>query len=67
MEIPVFNANTVDPDQTPGTVAADLGLHCLQITILYHFTVLYIDEKGRPWSNYADAKAHPYLYCSYIA
>ena len=48
MEIPVFNANSVDPDQTPGTVAADLGLHCLQITILYHFTVLYIDEKGRP-------------------
>ena len=27
-EIPVFNANSVDPDQAPSSVASDLGLHC---------------------------------------
>ena len=31
IEIPVYNANSVDPDQTPQSVASDLGLHCLQI------------------------------------
>ena len=34
MEIPVFNANSVDPDQTPRSAASDLGLHCLPITLL---------------------------------
>ena len=29
IEIPVFNANSVDPDQTPRCAASDLGLHCL--------------------------------------
>ena len=28
-------ANNVDPDQTPHSVASDLGLHCLPITILW--------------------------------
>ena len=28
-ELPVCNANSVDPDQTPRSVASDLGLHCL--------------------------------------
>ena len=27
IEIPVFNANSVDPDQTPRSVASDLGVH----------------------------------------
>ena len=27
-------ANSGDPDQTPRSVASDLGLHCLPITIL---------------------------------
>ena len=27
-------ANSGDPDQTPGSVASDLGLHCLPITLL---------------------------------
>ena len=30
--IPVFNANSVDPDQTPRSVASDLGLHCLPMS-----------------------------------
>ena len=29
VEIPVFNANSVDPDQT--SVVSDLGLYCLQM------------------------------------
>ena len=28
IEIFVFNANGVDPDQTPHSAASDLGLHC---------------------------------------
>ena len=27
-------ANSEDPDQTPRSVASDLGLHCLPITLL---------------------------------
>ena len=34
IEIPVFNANCVDLDQTPHYAASDLGLHCLPITPL---------------------------------
>ena len=33
--IPILNANSVDPDQTPLPVASDLGLHYLQIFILW--------------------------------
>ena len=33
IEIPVFNANSVDPDQAPQSAASDLGLHYLQITL----------------------------------
>ena len=31
MKIPVFNANSIDPDQTPRSVASALGLHCLSM------------------------------------
>ena len=34
VEILVFNANSVDPDQTPRSVASYLGLRCLPITLL---------------------------------
>ena len=34
IEIPVFNANSVDPDQTPHSAASYRGLHCLPITLL---------------------------------
>ena len=30
----VLFANSGDPDQTPLSAVADLGLHCLQITLL---------------------------------
>ena len=29
IEMSLFNANSVDPDQMPHYVASDLGLHCL--------------------------------------
>ena len=35
MEMHVFNANSVDPDQTPLSAASDLGLYCLQISHLW--------------------------------
>ena len=34
LEIPVYNANSVDPDQMPHVAATDLGLHCLPITLM---------------------------------
>ena len=34
IEIPVFNANNVDHDQTPRSVAFDLGLHYLPVAFL---------------------------------
>ena len=30
IEIPIFNANSVDPDQTPRSAASDLCLHVCQ-------------------------------------
>ena len=30
IEISIFNANSVDPDQMPCSVVSDLGIHCLQ-------------------------------------
>ena len=35
IEIPVFNPNSVDPDQTPRSAASDQDLHCLSISIIY--------------------------------
>ena len=34
IQIPVLNANSIDPDQTPRSAASDLDLHCFQITLL---------------------------------
>ena len=35
MEIPIFNANNVDPDQTPRSAASDLGLNCLPMLFFF--------------------------------
>ena len=35
IEIPVLNANSVDPDQTPHSATSDLGLHCLPMSLLW--------------------------------
>ena len=34
-EIPALNENSVDPDQTPCSVASDLILHCFQRSHLW--------------------------------
>ena len=33
-EIPVLNANSIYPDQTPHYAASDLGIHCLPMSLL---------------------------------
>ena len=35
IEIPVFNANRVDPDQMLHSAVSDLGLHCLSMSLLW--------------------------------
>ena len=35
IKMPVLNANSVDPDQTPRFVASDQGLHCLPMSLLW--------------------------------
>ena len=35
IEIPVLNANCLDPDQTPRSAASDLGLDCLPMSHLW--------------------------------
>ena len=34
-EIPIFNANSVDPDQTPRSAASDQGLRTLFANVLF--------------------------------
>ena len=35
IEIAVLNTTSVDPAQTPNSAASDLGLHCLQMSLLW--------------------------------
>ena len=35
-------ANSGEPDQTPHSVASDLGLHCLPITLLRVFRLQWV-------------------------
>ena len=35
IEIPVFNAKSLDPDQTPRSAASYLCLHCLPMSLLW--------------------------------
>ena len=45
IEIPEFKANSVDPDQTPRSVASVLGLHCLPMSLLWN--TIGINELSR--------------------
>ena len=40
IEFSVFNANSVDPDQTPRSAAPDLGLHCLPLSVFVTLTCI---------------------------
>ena len=37
-----FNANSVDPDQTPQHAASDLGLDCLRMSLLWDARVKWV-------------------------
>ena len=39
----VFNANSVDPAQTLRSVASDLGLHCLSMSLLWNASHKWVD------------------------
>ena len=43
-EIPVLNANSVDPDQTPRSAASDLGLHCLPMSRLWDARLKWVNS-----------------------
>ena len=47
-------ANSGDPDQMPHSVASDLGLHCLPITLLWVSRLQWVN---RPWHS----MGFPYL------
>ena len=38
IEVPIFNANNVDTDQMPRSVASVLGLHCF-LNVLFYVTL----------------------------
>ena len=42
VEIPVFNVNSIDPDQTPLSAASDLGLHSLQMPLLRYARHIWV-------------------------
>ena len=41
-EIPVFNANNVEPDQLLHSVGSDLGLHGLPVSLLWDAGLKYV-------------------------
>ena len=45
MEISEFNANSVDPDQTPRSAASNLGLHCLPMSLLWHIRLKWVKKR----------------------
>ena len=42
IEIPVFNTNSVDPDQRLHSVASDLDLHCLPVSFFWNARHKYV-------------------------
>ena len=42
IEIPVFNANSVNPDQMPRSAASDLGLLCLLMSLVWDARLKWI-------------------------
>ena len=53
-------ANSVDPDQTPHSVASDLGLHCLHWPICpntwgYYSILKYRHDNQLNWGYISDA------------
>ena len=44
IEIPVFNANSVDPDLMLHSATSDLGLHCLLVFLLGVSRLKWVEE-----------------------
>ena len=44
IQIPVFNANSVDPNQTPHTAASDLGLQFLPMSHLWDARLKWVNR-----------------------
>ena len=40
----VFNANSVNPDQTLQNAASDPGLHCLPMSILWDASIKWVNK-----------------------
>ena len=40
----MFNANSVDPDQTPRSAASDQGLHCLPMSLLWDARLKWVNQ-----------------------
>ena len=46
-EIPVLNANSIGPDQTPRFAASDQGLHCLPMSLLWNARLKWVNSRQR--------------------
>ena len=44
IEITVFYANSVDPDQLPHSVVSDQGLHCLPMSLLWDARLKWVNS-----------------------
>ena len=49
IESTVFNANSVDPDQTPRSAASDLGLYCLLMSLLWDARLKWVQWLHLQW------------------
>ena len=45
-EISIFNANSVDSDQMPRSVASYLGLHCLLMSLSWNARYKLVNTRG---------------------
>ena len=43
--MPVNNANSLDPDQMLRSVASDLDLHCLSVSLLWDARLKWVNKK----------------------
>ena len=51
--MPVVNANSVGPDQTPRYAASDLGLQCLPVSHLWDARHKKVKPNYRIWPKYS--------------
>ena len=54
--IPVLNANSVDPDQTPRSMAFDLDLHCLPMSLLWDAMQKWVKNWISYWRHIESVK-----------